>query len=458
MHKKTIIKVLAASLLLSGGITLSADKAYAAELDNEVVVGEETVLDESPVLNESDAVPINEEFFPDALFRKYISKSIDKDQDGVLSKEEIESVTQIAYHEPEYDEITSLKGIEVFKNLEILSINSSKTKELDLSGNKELNLIEIFYTELTALDVTMLPNLKYLTINYSKLKELDLSGNPNLEFLDCSFNQLNNLDLSANKKLNNLLCLKNDFKSLNITPCPQLVRAYEFGRAYEFDLGALEEGVFIDYEGHFVEPAGGQLRVTKGVEIIDSPFTDLKHGAWYVPAVNFVKENGFMTGTSDTTFKPDALLTRSQFVKVLYNVEGMPKVEASNVFDDVTEGEWYADAVAWAAANKITSGVGEKKFGTDLEITREQLATLLYNYASTKDEYNLDKDMNLSEVFPDADQVDDWAADGMKWAVVNRIMSGKKGSGDKNYLDPRGKATRAECAQMIENLKEKAVK
>ena len=140
-------------------------------------------------------------------------------------------------------------------------------------------------------------------------------------------------------------------------------------------------------------------------------------------------------------------------------MEGAPETEFKQIYGDVTDPEaWYASAVTWASENKITSGIGDNKFGTGKEITREQLATLLYNYAQKKGEYNLDIDEKLIAGFPDAGKISSWASDGMKWAVTNGVMGGKSGKDGQKFLDPLGKASRAECAQMIMNLMQNATK
>ena len=188
-------------------------------------------------------------------------------------------------------------------------------------------------------------------------------------------------------------------------------------------------------------------------------FTDVLAGEWYVDAIQFVYDKDIMNGLSDTTFGPKGVLTREQFITVLYNMEGAPKITFKQIYDDVTDPtSWYAKPITWATENKITSGIGGGLFGTGTEITREQLATLLYNYAQQKKEYKLDINEKSIANFPDANKISDWATTGMKWAVTNGVMGGKTGNDGKNRLDPLGKATRAECAQMIKNLKENAVK
>ena len=157
-----------------------------------------------------------------------------------------------------------------------------------------------------------------------------------------------------------------------------------------------------------------------------------------------------MTGTGEKTFSPHLPLTRGQFVTVLCNMEGKPKVSYSGKFTDVKATDYYAAAVEWAAAQGITRGVGENRFAPGQKITREQLATMLYGYAKVK---NLKTafDKSALNAFPDKGGVSEWAAEGMQWAVSRKVIGGKAANG-ATALDPSGFATRAECAQMIKNF------
>ena len=183
-------------------------------------------------------------------------------------------------------------------------------------------------------------------------------------------------------------------------------------------------------------------------------FTDVDKNQWYLRAVQFVFDNAIMNGTSDTTFAPDMILTREQFVTVLYNMEDRPSVDDAENFHDVKKGEYYEKSVLWAKTNQITSGISETEFGVGNQIPRQQLVTLLYNYAKIKG-YDLTAKEDAISDFPDVKDVAEWAQTPVKWAVTNGVISGKKAQDGKNILDPEGKATRAECAQMIKNLKEK---
>ena len=183
-------------------------------------------------------------------------------------------------------------------------------------------------------------------------------------------------------------------------------------------------------------------------------FTDVDKNQCYLRAVQFVFYNAIMNCTSDTKFAPGMILTREQFVTVLYNMEDRPSVDDAENFHDVKKGEYYEKPVLWAKTNQITSGISETEFGVGNQIPRQQLVTLLYNYAKIKG-YDLTAKEDAISDFPDVEDVAEWAQTPVKWAVTNGVISGKKAQDGKNILDPEGKATRAECAQMIKNLKEK---
>jgi hypothetical protein len=181
--------------------------------------------------------------------------------------------------------------------------------------------------------------------------------------------------------------------------------------------------------------------------------TDGKAGA-----VRYVYNNNIMQGMSDTTFGSAANLTRGQFVTVLYNMAGQPRAAYnSKKFSDVLKDDYFAIPVMWASEKGIVSGTGNNKFSPNDDITREQAAVMLYNYAKYLNYDTSFNSVNLKQFFTDADKVDSWAADAVKWAVYKGIISGKAtNSGTK--LDPRGNATRAECAQIVKNFKNKVAK
>ena len=180
----------------------------------------------------------------------------------------------------------------------------------------------------------------------------------------------------------------------------------------------------------------------KVVAPIELPFTDITEKDWFCDNIAFVFEKGIMTGVSDTLFAPQADTTRGMIVTMLYRLEGQLKVTGDCPFDDVQAGAWYADAITWAVANKIVNGYGDS-FGAEDPITREQMATVLYNYAAFKGYDGGDK-ADLTK-FADNGEISVWAEAALSWANANALVTGKSG----NTLEPKGNAARCEVAAIL---------
>ena len=144
--------------------------------------------------------------------------------------------------------------------------------------------------------------------------------------------------------------------------------------------------------------------------------------AWYTEAVEYVTEKSLMNGTGETAFSPMLSMSRSMLVTVLYRLAGEPEAGACP-FTDVPDGTWYTDAVIWAAENGIVTGVSETSFVPDAAITRESLAVILYRYADVKEQ----GEKGDLTAFADGASVSEWAADAMSWAVGEGILTGKGG-------------------------------
>lgn len=182
----------------------------------------------------------------------------------------------------------------------------------------------------------------------------------------------------------------------------------------------------------------------------ESPFADVKADDWFYDAVMYVYDKGMMNGDAGM-FSPNNNLTRGMIAQVLYNLEGKPEVTES-AFTDVAENAWYADAVNWAAKQGIVSGYGNGLFGPEDDITREQMALILYKYAEVKG-YDITLKGDLT-AFTDGEETSDWAKEAVEWAVGAKLISGK-GNGQ---LDPTGTAIRAEVAQILMSFCENIVK
>ncbi|MGI6028855.1 MAG: S-layer homology domain-containing protein [Candidatus Heteroscillospira sp.] len=180
------------------------------------------------------------------------------------------------------------------------------------------------------------------------------------------------------------------------------------------------------------------------------PFTDVNNH-WAKSFIEYAYKNKFMSGISDTLFAPDQKLSRAMIAQLLYNLEGSPASD-SNAFTDVEAGQWYAKAVNWASANGLVAGYGNGTFGPNDNITREQLALMLYRYAAFKD-CDTGKTADL-EAFTDAAQVSSWALDAMRWASAESLINGKNGA----VLDPAGHTTRAEAATILTRFCENIAK
>lgn len=176
---------------------------------------------------------------------------------------------------------------------------------------------------------------------------------------------------------------------------------------------------------------------------VETQFKDVKD-SWAKTDIQFVVENGLFKGVSETKFGAKESMTRGMIVTVLHRLAGTPQVEANSTFKDVKDDAFYNDAVAWANALNIVTGSGDNKFNPNQSVTREQLAVMLYRFATITGVVKEDK-IASNQVFKDEAKVSDWAKEAMNWAVSVGILAGNA----DNTLNPNGTATRAEVAAMI---------
>lgn len=203
----------------------------------------------------------------------------------------------------------------------------------------------------------------------------------------------------------------------------------------------------VDRNGYASLPVGsaGQYALVLDGKSHALPFTDLAAGAWYEDAVAYVYRHDLMSGFSEDTFGPNAALSRAQLCQILYNMEGRPAVTGSGSFSDLADGAWYTDAVTWAASQGIVDGYGGGLFGPDDNITREQLASILYRCAQARgDDVSVGEDTNILS-YSDAADVAGYAISAMQWACGAGVITGIS----ESALAPRGEATRAQTAAML---------
>ena len=190
-----------------------------------------------------------------------------------------------------------------------------------------------------------------------------------------------------------------------------------------------------------------QYGLKKKEVVLDSgntPFTkDVSKYEWYYDAVEYCYNNKLMTGVANKEFGTNMNLTRGMLVTTLWRMDGAPKSTGEINFSDVSSNQYYYDAIKWATSKKIVSGyTGTTKFGPEDSITREDFAVMLRNYCMYKGKYKKSS-INLN-TYSDGRQVSSWAKEAMQWAVANKVVTG-----DSNKLTPQGKATRAQVASMI---------
>lgn len=176
------------------------------------------------------------------------------------------------------------------------------------------------------------------------------------------------------------------------------------------------------------------------------PFTDVPETMWYYDSVYYVYAHGLMNGTAATLFSPGNPTTRGMLVTILYRMEGSPQGAGWGPFTDVTPGAYYAQPIAWAAWNGIVNGITSTTFAPDRNVTREQMAAILYRYTAWKG-WDVSQQGNLFQ-FTDWQKVQTYARTPLAWAVASGLIQGK----ENQRLDPGGPATRAEVATILQRF------
>ncbi len=181
--------------------------------------------------------------------------------------------------------------------------------------------------------------------------------------------------------------------------------------------------------------------------VFQSIFSDVDSSSWYFNSILDIYERGLMIGIGSGFFAPNGQVTRGMMVTILFNLSGDNGIY-TNIYADVRHGSWYENQAAWASSKGVVSGVGPNCFAPDNNLTREQLAVMLYNYAKYE---GYDVKANGSDLsgYKDADSISAWAKDAMVWAVGSGIITG-----DGTNLYPQGTATRAQVAAIIDRFED----
>ena len=181
----------------------------------------------------------------------------------------------------------------------------------------------------------------------------------------------------------------------------------------------------------------------KPVSESEAEFLDVAADAWYAEAVEYVRDNGLMSGTSPTSFSPEAATSRAMLATILYRAAGSPELFEPPSFDDTPLVSWYSEGAAWASQSGIMMGYGNGLFGANDPVSREQIATILWRYAGSPN-------VGDGEDFADESSIAEFAGDAVDWARANGIMDGVSG----NRFLPKSNATRAQVAVILSNYLE----
>ena len=194
---------------------------------------------------------------------------------------------------------------------------------------------------------------------------------------------------------------------------------------------------------------GANAGENEGPVVYENPFTDVDEGKWYTEGILWSYKNGYMAGLSDTLFGRKSNVTRAMFVTILAKIDNADTSSYTEMsFSDVPAGQWYSNAIEWAASNGYAAGIGGGMFGRKADVSREQIALFFYTYASLNS-INVSGTVDLSG-YTDYADIHSWALKGVEWAVAEGLIAGV----GENTLAPRASATRGEIALIVKNFVE----
>ena len=182
-----------------------------------------------------------------------------------------------------------------------------------------------------------------------------------------------------------------------------------------------------------------------GISDWDNPFKDVHKNDWFYDSVKYVYINGMMKGVTSDLFAPDGNITRAMFVTVLYRIENEPDTKCDNSFNDVEANSYYEKAVYWGRKNGIVKGITNTEYAPDLNITREQMAAMIYRYMTYKNmDLSVGENTNILS-YADCSNISDYAIPAMQYAIGSGIIKGMT----DNTLEPQGISTRAQAATVF---------
>ena len=376
--------------------------------------------------NMTTGVALDEATFPDAAFRALLAETADVNGDSRLSALELRHVSELNCSNLG---IADLTGIEYFTELVALNCENNKLTALDVSKNTHLSEIYCGGNQLATLDLTGLP-IKDAETDTGHVQTL-----PGSYALTGTENGVGLFDLSQ-------IVGKDNIGSITAVK----------GASYDKEAGIARYSAAVEKPSYTYATGSSAVSLTVSFSLDmstmpKSPFTDVVAGSWYFDAALYASSHNLMLGTSPTEFSPNITMTRGMLVTVLYRMNGSPSVSGKTPFTDVRTDEWYSAAVLWAYQNSIVTGMSDTTFAPINNVTREQMATILFRYTKTAAPDKAKASADLSG-FADAGNVNDWAVDAMRWAVGQKLIAGITLE-QSVYLQPRGNATRAQAATVL---------
>ncbi len=338
-------------------------------------------------------------------------------------------------------EVTNMLGMfiscEELKSIDLSSFNTDKVTDMSKMFYGCINMTDM---NVESFDTNKVEDISWMFYKCNKLMDLNIK---NFNLSGLVFGRVNKYTDELENPVENVFA---ECTSLRTIYVPTVMGTATIDLPSTFTDGTVEMSSFdTESEGKFLYKLGF-------TPTVDVKFADVTAGEWYVSAIQYAYDTGLMTGISDNLFGTNNSLKREQFVQILYSQAGKPMVTTESTFNDVQDkSQWYYSAVVWANANQIVNGIDAGVFGVNQNITREQLALMMYKYAGIK---GIDTSITTEvlDSFPDKGSVNDWASQAVQWAVSHGIVSGKPSADGANKIDPQGIATRAECAAMMRKM------
>ncbi len=330
----------------------------------------------------------------------------------------LENLTKLTSAHLSNNNISDISALANLTNLDYLLLDINNISDISALANLT-NLRRLVAFDNNIVDISPLKNmdkLEYLNLGDNKI--IDISSLSNLQELEELYLANNNIaNISTLTNLSSLMEVAIEGNNINFLDTTQST--------------ALQKLLSGNLTIHYDTPS----------ELV---FDDVLTTAWYYDSVMNVYELGIMGGMSETSFGPTQTTTKAMMMAMLHRIDGNQEVNFDTGFSDIQEGAWYTSSINWAVASGVYEGFpASSTFEPNENITREQLALIMYNYANYSGQ-DTSKAGNISE-FTDANDISSWTKDAIVWAVGAGIVNGK-GNGN---LDPTGTATRAEIATIM---------